>query len=157
MRVWSLGQKDCPGGGHGNPLQYSCLENPMDRGAWRATVHSVTKSRTRLKQLSMHTSRVQNRSISYTSQYPEVYLKALIQLTKILFLSNWDIHSVTFISLLNLEICKDFKLVWKWGSHQTGKDTRLGVWRLGFSAQLLISHGMPGRHPRLAGSQFPHP
>ena len=33
-----------PGGGNGNPLQYSCLENPMDRGAWRATVHAVTKS-----------------------------------------------------------------------------------------------------------------
>ena len=37
-----------------NPLQYSCLENPMDRGAWRAAVHRVTKSRTRLKWLSMH-------------------------------------------------------------------------------------------------------
>ena len=44
-----------PGGGNGNPLQYSCLENPMDRGAWWATVHRVTKSQTRLKQLSMHT------------------------------------------------------------------------------------------------------
>ena len=33
-----------PGGGHGNPLQYSCLENPMDRGAWWATVHRVEKS-----------------------------------------------------------------------------------------------------------------
>ena len=33
-----------PGGGHGNPLQYSCLENPMDRGAWQSTVHGVTKS-----------------------------------------------------------------------------------------------------------------
>ena len=33
-----------PGGGSGSPLQYSCLENPMDRGAWRATVHGVTKS-----------------------------------------------------------------------------------------------------------------
>ena len=32
-----------PGEGNGNPLQYSCLENPMDRGAWRATVHGVTK------------------------------------------------------------------------------------------------------------------
>ena len=32
-----------PGGGNGNPLQYSCLENPMDRGAWQATVHGVTK------------------------------------------------------------------------------------------------------------------
>ena len=37
-----------PGGENGNPLQYSCLENPMDRGAWWATVHGITKSRTRL-------------------------------------------------------------------------------------------------------------
>ena len=38
-----------PGGGHGNPLQYSCLENPMDRGAWQAIVHRVTQSQTCLK------------------------------------------------------------------------------------------------------------
>ena len=44
-----------PGEGHGNPLQYSCLENPMDIGASQATVHRVTKSWTWLKQLSMHT------------------------------------------------------------------------------------------------------
>ena len=37
-----------PGGGHGSPLQYSCLENPMDKGAWWATVHGVEKSGTRL-------------------------------------------------------------------------------------------------------------
>ena len=37
-----------PGGGNGNPLQYSCLENLMDRGAWYATVHGVAKSRTRM-------------------------------------------------------------------------------------------------------------
>ena len=37
-----------PGEGNGNPLQYSCLENPMDRGAWWATVHGVSKSQTRL-------------------------------------------------------------------------------------------------------------
>ena len=37
-----------PGEGHGNALQYSCLRNPMDRGAWRATVHGLTESRTRL-------------------------------------------------------------------------------------------------------------
>ena len=43
------------GGGHGNSLQYSCLKNSMDRGAWGATVHRVTKSRTQLKQLSTHT------------------------------------------------------------------------------------------------------
>ena len=37
-----------PEGGHGNPLRYSCLENPMDRGAWRTAVHRVTKSWTQL-------------------------------------------------------------------------------------------------------------
>ena len=43
-----------PGGGHGNSLQYSCLENPMDRGAWWVTVHGVSESQARLKQLSTH-------------------------------------------------------------------------------------------------------
>ena len=43
-----------PGGGHGNPLEYSCLENPMDRGAWWATFHRAEQSQARLKQLSAH-------------------------------------------------------------------------------------------------------
>ena len=49
MQFKSWGHEDSPGGGHGNPLKYSCLENPMDRGAWRATVHGVEKSQTQLK------------------------------------------------------------------------------------------------------------
>ena len=44
-----------PGEGNGNPLQYSCLENPMDRGAWWATAYNVVESWTRLKRFSMHT------------------------------------------------------------------------------------------------------
>ena len=44
-----------PGGGYGNPIQYSCLENPIDRGAWWATVHRVTQSQTQIKQLNTHT------------------------------------------------------------------------------------------------------
>ena len=47
-----------PGGGRGNPLQYSCLENPMDRGVWWATVHRVTKNQTRLKRQHTHTLRM---------------------------------------------------------------------------------------------------
>ena len=43
-----------PRGGHGNPLQNSCLENPMARGAWWAIVHRVAQSQTQLKQLNMH-------------------------------------------------------------------------------------------------------
>ena len=54
MWVLSLGQEEHTGGGHGNLLQYSYLKNPMDRGAWWATVHKDAKSQTQLKQLSMH-------------------------------------------------------------------------------------------------------
>ena len=43
-----------PGEGHGNLPQHSCLENSMNRGAWRATLHRVTKSRTQLKQHGTH-------------------------------------------------------------------------------------------------------
>ena len=39
-----LGSERSPGGGNGNPLKYSCLENPMERGAWQATVHGVAKA-----------------------------------------------------------------------------------------------------------------
>ena len=43
-----------PGGAHGNPLQCSCLENPMDRGAWQVIVHKVAKGQTQLRLLSMN-------------------------------------------------------------------------------------------------------
>ena len=46
----------CIGEGNGNPLQYSCLANPMDGGAWRATIYGVAQSRTRLKRLSSSSS-----------------------------------------------------------------------------------------------------
>ena len=45
-----------PGEGNGNPLQYSCLENPMDRGAWQATIHGIAKSRTRLSDFTLSLS-----------------------------------------------------------------------------------------------------
>ena len=48
------GLRRSPRGRHGNPLQYSCLENPMDVGAWRTVVYRVAKSCTRLKGHSMH-------------------------------------------------------------------------------------------------------
>ena len=51
MGVQSLGWEESPGEGNGNPLQYSCLENPTDRGAWWISVQEVAKSWT---QLSMH-------------------------------------------------------------------------------------------------------
>ena len=59
-----------PGGGHGNPLQYSCLKNPTDRGAWWAMIHRVTKSRTQLKGLSMHPRLVPNYKEKQISLWP---------------------------------------------------------------------------------------
>ena len=46
--IWKRIYKKMGGEGNGNPLQYSCLENPMDRGAWWATIHGVAKNQTRL-------------------------------------------------------------------------------------------------------------
>ena len=60
-----------PGGENGKPLQYSCLEDPMDKGAWKATVHGVAKSRIRLKRLSMHA----HSRLKVT--FPELVYKAL--------------------------------------------------------------------------------
>ena len=51
-----------PGGGHGNPLQCSCLENPMDRGAWWATVHRVPQSWPWLKRLGMHACKQESKN-----------------------------------------------------------------------------------------------
>ena len=61
-----------PGEGNGNPFQYSCLRNYMDRGAWQAIVHRVTQSQTQLKGLSMHMLNINlleltNASLVYTN------------------------------------------------------------------------------------------
>ena len=57
-----------PGEGQGNPLQYSCLDNPMDRGAWWATVYKVSKSWTRRKQFSRKTSMTRQVKITQATQ-----------------------------------------------------------------------------------------
>ena len=57
-----------PGGGHGIPLQYSCLENPRDGGAWWAAVYGVAQSRTRLKRLSR--SSIENPLSAAARSYP---------------------------------------------------------------------------------------
>ena len=55
----SDGKESAARGGYGNPLQYSCLENPMDTGAWQAAVHRVTQSSIRIKQLSSSRGKIQ--------------------------------------------------------------------------------------------------
>ena len=58
IEVQPLGQEDSPGEGNGNLLQYSCLENSMDRGAWRATVHGVAKESDMTEQLTLSLSHI---------------------------------------------------------------------------------------------------
>ena len=65
------GPRRSPGGGHGNPLQYSWLENPVDRGAWWAVVHGVAKSQTRLKQLSTYARTTSNAGVWFRLSWGE--------------------------------------------------------------------------------------
>ena len=57
-----------PGEGNGNPLQYSCLENPMDRGAWQAAVHGVAKSQTRLSDFIFFSNYITNEKIHFGTE-----------------------------------------------------------------------------------------
>ena len=76
-----------PGGGHGNPIQYSCLENPTNRRPWQTTVHRVTKSQTQLKRLSMHAQVARVFLVAQTVKNLPVMQKTQIQS---LGLNNWD-------------------------------------------------------------------
>ena len=71
-----LGLVRSPGGGHGNLLQYSCLENPMDRRAWWTAVHRIPKRQTRLKQLSKQASIVNN--FKHNIQIPKLIYKQIV-------------------------------------------------------------------------------
>ena len=66
LRVPFLGWEDARGGGNGSPLQYSCLENTINRGAWQATVRRIAKSQMRLSTHAMH-----NGCIKYQSENNE--------------------------------------------------------------------------------------
>ena len=88
---WILDQEDPPGEGNGNPLQYSCLESSMDRGAWRAAVHGVTKSRTgprwprlifRLQSFDKRALEVGEISVRVSLGPKPPYLKALYRLIR---------------------------------------------------------------------------
>ena len=82
-----------PGEGNGNPLQYSCLENPMDGGAWWATVHGVAKSQTRL---SDFTAQVQ----FMLWNMPSVLFCSVKSLSRVrLFATPWTVAHQAFLSM----------------------------------------------------------
>ena len=97
-----------PGGGPGNPLQYSCLENPMDRGAWRATVHRVAKNQTQLKQLSMH-------ACTYLCVYKQVH-----------------VHAHACVCLLCGALLQESGMAWGWPLSQQRGCELVGVCQAGF-------------------------
>ena len=85
MWVQSLGKEDFPGGEHGSPVQYSCLEYPMDRGAQWATVHGVAKNWTRLKQLMVESEEeLKSLLMNVKEDSEKIGLKLNIQKTKIM-------------------------------------------------------------------------
>ena len=71
-----LGLRRSPGGGNGNPLQYSCLGNSMDRGAWWATVHGVTKSWTWLINWTHHAHPSHYKSLNFNVLKFKIYTKS---------------------------------------------------------------------------------
>ena len=71
------------GGRNGNLLQYSCLEHPMDRGAWWARIHGVTKSQTRLKRLSSHTYLINRKRENGTRCHVSIHILLLIYTIKL--------------------------------------------------------------------------
>jgi len=94
LETWirSLSQGRFPGERHDNPLQYSFLENPMDRGACQATVHRVEKSRTQLKQWSMH--------YQYQSQTRTLQEKNI----RLIFLMNTDAKTLNKVSVNHIQL-----------------------------------------------------
>ena len=100
------------GGGHGNPLQYFCLENPIDRGAWWAMVHGVAKGQTWLKQLSPW--------INKTDHLQDCRMGQLVLLNSSLFLNLWlpkgrwreervkefriDIYTLLYLKWVTIEV-----------------------------------------------------
>ena len=86
-----------PGEGNGNPLQYFCLENPMDRGAWWASVHGVTKSQTRPKRLSMHARTVLYPQSQVNSRKPKDFQNSFEGESR--YELTWG-HSLSFLSQL---------------------------------------------------------
>ena len=89
-----------PGGGNGNPLQYPCLENPIDRGAWWATVHEVAKSQTQLERFSMH-------ACSYLKYFKVIYCSLcppLLMSQTIRFVSNKSKNCHNFGVVISIKV-----------------------------------------------------
>ena len=92
----------CPGGGQGDPLHYSCLENPLDRGAWWAAVHRVAKSWTELKRLSTHACVCMYNMLIYTY----IYFNIMCACTyTYIFMYIYTYFSYIYIKYIRMYMC----------------------------------------------------
>ena len=118
-RVRPLGWGRSPGEGNGNPLQYSCLENPMDEGAWWATVHGVSKSRTRLSNFTRIQTQslfpeFQKKTLSFLHCYQNISWKYWKALTKVQVKLNmvWIRLSLAYkMKQMTIKMIDSFKLI----------------------------------------------
>ena len=117
-----------PGEGNGNLLQYSCLENPMDRGAWRVTVHRVTQSR---RQLSMHTL---TRTYSEWNCSPKRCVKFL----------TWRTSEFGYRILFGYRVIEVQLLIW---SHTEVRWTVNPVWVMSLQEWRNLDTDVEGRWP----------
>ena len=80
-----------PGGGHGNQLQCSCMENPLDRGAWQVTVHVIAESQTQLKRLSVRNTMlcflISNTGYDCKYQHVKMPARAIVQKIEYLYMN----------------------------------------------------------------------
>ena len=114
----------CIGEGNGNPLQYSCLENPRDGGAWWAAVYGVAQNRTRLKRLNSSSS--SSSSATYVCLLVFLYSTMIPQWGK-----NWFMR-ITYISIFR-PVC-NFTLTWKgWHQMSTHIHTHIYTYSLMFN------------------------
>ena len=100
-----------PGGGHDNPDQCSCLKNPMDRGAWQATVHRLSKSWTWLKQLSTHP-----RILSYHTLSVLFSLATVWNLTSPFYALNFNKFSHPIN--VSIQLVQSLSHVWLFATHE---------------------------------------
>ena len=109
-----------PGGGHGKPLQYSCLVNPMDRGAWWVRVHGDAKSKTQLKSLSTH---AHTNLCGYMHACTHMHICACthaptcmctyVKFIKTCLGTFWPIHTMKHYSAIKKNNINLWVLVWK--------------------------------------------
>ena len=99
------GSGRCPGEGNDNTLQYSCLENPMDIGAWRATVHGVTKTQTRLSMhIRMHEAKKKSTSVIRIRCQSTEEIGSNMYIIRYMFLELSYTHSVCKYVFINIHI-----------------------------------------------------